>query len=134
MIPGSLVVPPEGSSLKTKAPTVFIRSRHDDDPSGSKPLPTFDPESLIGTTFLLPPEENGERQRAKGTRKVVEVMDQEDGHRLESINSILEIGNGKVEELISYNRLLDQKQPKKMALLWIKNFICLESSLDTKVL
>ena len=26
-------------------------------------LPTFDPEDLIGRTFLLPPEENGERPR-----------------------------------------------------------------------
>ena len=34
-------------------------------------LPTFDPTDLIGRTFLLSPEENGVRHRAKVTRKVV---------------------------------------------------------------
>ena len=47
---GSPLGPPEGYSTK-KSPTVFIRSR--DDPSGSKPMPTFDPEDLVGRTFLL---------------------------------------------------------------------------------
>ena len=68
-------------------------------------MPTFDPTDLIGRTFLLPLEENGERHRAKVTRKVVEIIDQENGHRVENINFILDIINGKVEELISYNQL-----------------------------
>ena len=42
-------------------------------------MPTFDPSDLIGTTFLLPPEENGERHRAKVTRQVVEIIDQNNG-------------------------------------------------------
>ena len=70
-------------------------------------MPTFDPTDSIGRTFLLPPEENGERHRAKVTRKVVEIIDQENGHRAENINFILDIGNGKLEELISYNQLLE---------------------------
>ena len=42
-------------------PTVFIRSRQDDaDPSHIKPFPEFDPDDLIGRTFLFPPQENGE--------------------------------------------------------------------------
>ena len=101
---GSPFGAPEGSSPEQKAPTVFIRSRDEENPSGSKPMPTFDPSDLIGRTFLLPPEENGERHRAKVTRKVV---DQEEGKRVENINFILDIGNGKVEELISYNQLLE---------------------------
>ena len=70
-------------------------------------MPTFDPSDLIGRTFLLPPEENGERHRAKVTREVVEIIDQDNGQRVENINFILDIGNGKVEELISYNQLLE---------------------------
>ena len=101
---GSPLGSPEGYSTEQKAPTVFIRSRDEENPSGSKPMPTFD---LIGRTFLLPPEENGERHRAKVTRKVVEIIDQEDSQRVENINFILDIGNGKVEELISYNQLLE---------------------------
>ena len=54
---GSPLGYPEGYSSKQKAPTVFIRSRDEENPSGSKPLPTFDPSDLIGRTFLLPPEE-----------------------------------------------------------------------------
>ena len=55
----------------------------------------------------MPPEENGERHRANVTRKVIEITDQDNGHRVENINFILDIGNGKVEELISYNQLLE---------------------------
>ena len=70
-------------------------------------MPTFDPEDLIGRTILLPPEENGERHRAKVTRKVMEIIDQEYGCKIENINFFLDIGNGRVEELISYNQLFD---------------------------
>ena len=104
---GSPLVSPEGSSLEQKAPTVFIRSRDEENPSGSKPMPTFDPSDLIGRKFLLPPEENGERHRAKVTRQVVEIIDQDNGQRVENINFILDIGNSKIEELISYNQLLE---------------------------
>ena len=125
----------EGSSPEHKAPTVFIRSRDQENPSGSKPMPTFDPSDLIGRTFLLPPEENLERHRAKVTRQVVEIIDQDNGQRVENINFILDIGNGKVEELISYNQLLEHlEMPKAMIWAWIRNFIGSEPSLDTKVL
>ena len=60
-------------------------------------MPTLDPEDLIRRTFLLPLEENGERHRAKVTRKVVEIIDQENINRIENINCILDIGNGKLK-------------------------------------
>ena len=104
---GSQLGSPEGYSPKQKAPTVFIRSRDEDNPSGSKPMPTFDPSDLIGRTFLLPHEENGERHRAMVTRQIVEIIDQDNGQRVENINVMLDIGNGKVEELISYNQLFE---------------------------
>ena len=43
---GSPIGAPEGSSPEQKAPTVFIRSRDEENPSGSKPMPTFDPSDL----------------------------------------------------------------------------------------
>ena len=101
---GSPLGSPEGYPPAQKAPTVFIRSRDEENPSGSMPMPTFDPSDLIGRTFLLPPDENGERHRAKVTRQ---INDQDNGQRTEIINFILDIGNGKVEELISYNQLLE---------------------------
>ena len=50
-----------------------------------------------------------ERHRTKVTREVVEIIDHKNGHRIDNtpINCILDIGNGKVEELISYNQLLE---------------------------
>ena len=96
----------EGSKpTKTpKVPTVFIKWTG---PSIIKPMPEFNPDNLIGRTFLLPPQENGERLRAKVTKKVVEEIEATDGNRIPNINFILDIGEGKVEELIFYNQLLD---------------------------
>ena len=79
---GSQLGFPEGNSPEQKTPTVFIRSRDEENPSGSKPMPTFDPSDLIGRSFLLPPEENGERHSAKVTRQVVEIIDQDNGQRI----------------------------------------------------
>ena len=93
--------------MKQMIPIVFIRSRDDENPSRSKSMPTFDPEDLIERTFLLPSAENGERHTAKATRKVAEIIDQENDQRIENINFVLDNGNGKVEQLISYNQLLD---------------------------
>ena len=104
---GSPMGTSEGSSPNLKTPTVFIRSQDEQNPSGSKPMPTIDPADLIGRTYLFPPEVNGERHRAKVTRKVVEIIDQENGHRVENVNFILDINNGTVEELISCNQLLE---------------------------
>ena len=56
---GSPLGPSEGYSPKQKTPTVFIRSRDEENQSGSKPIPTFDPTDIIGRTFLLPPEDMG---------------------------------------------------------------------------
>ena len=44
-----------------------------------------------------------ERGIAKVTRQVVEITDQDNGQRVGNINFILDIGNGRVEELNSYN-------------------------------
>ena len=106
-------------------------------------MPTFDPSDLIGRTFLLPPEENGERHRDKVTRQVVEIIDKDNGHMIENINFILDIGNGKVEELISYNQLLEHlenAQDYDMGMdqevqshHWTpRSFACLRSRLERK--
>ena len=71
------------------------------------PMPEFDPDSLVGRTFLLPPEENGDRFRAEVTQKVVEIIEDQEGKRVKNINLIMKVGKGKVEEIISYNQLID---------------------------
>ena len=70
-------------------------------------MPEFDPDSLIGRTFLLPSQENGERLRAKVTKKVVEEIEDADVNIIPNINFILGLGEGKVKEFITYNQLLD---------------------------
>ena len=95
------------ASFFVNIPTVFKESRHDDGPTSSKPLHEFNPDDLVVRTFLLPPGDNGERLRAKVTRKVVEVIKKTDGERVQNLSYILGIGNGKVEEIISYNQLVD---------------------------
>ena len=44
----------DGTPTKPDIPTVFIKSRHDDGPTSSKPLPEFNPNDLVGRTFLPP--------------------------------------------------------------------------------
>ena len=107
--PGASAGSLEGSNIPIpKDITVFIRSRQDDaDPSIIRPMPQFDSDDLIGRTFLLPQQENGERPRAKVTKKVVQENEAEDGNRIPNINFILDIGEGKAEELITWNQLLD---------------------------
>ena len=41
------------------------------------------------------------------TRNVFEVIEQAEGERVQNLSYILGIGNGKVEEIISYNQLVD---------------------------
>ena len=53
------------------APEV-IKSKHEEDLREGKQMPTFDPTELIGRTFLLPPEEDGQRFRGKIVEKIIE--------------------------------------------------------------
>ena len=87
------------SQLNQLLPTVYIKSRHDDDPTSSKHVPEFNPDDLVGMTFLLPPGDNGERLRAKVPRKVVEDIEQADGERVQNLSYVLGIDNGNWKRL-----------------------------------
>ena len=73
-------------------------------------MPEFDPDDLIGRKCLLPLQGNRERLRAEVTKKVVEQIEVADGNRIPNSNFILDIGEGKLEELITYNQLLDHSE------------------------
>ena len=97
----------DGTPDKPVIPTVSIKSKHDDGSTSSKPLPEFNPDDLIGRTFLLPIGDHGERLRAKVTRKVVDVIKKADGERVQKLSYILGIDNGKMEKIIPFCQLLD---------------------------
>ena len=124
-------VPIGEKSAPSDTPTVHINSRHDDGPTSSKPLPGFNPDDIVGRAFLLPPGDNGERLRAKVTRKVVEDIEEADGERVQKLSFILGIGNGKLEEIISYNQLVDHLQ-QMMTKRSVMICSSLESSLATR--
>ena len=44
------------------------------------------------------------------TRKVVEVIEHAEWERVQNLSYILGIGNGEVEEIISYNQLVDHME------------------------
>ena len=51
--------PEHPTSCPDDVSTVFIKSQHDDGPTSSKPMPEFNPDDLVGRTFLLPLETMG---------------------------------------------------------------------------
>ena len=75
-----------GTPTKPDTPALFIKSRHDDGLTPSKPLPEFNPDDHVGRTFLLPPANNEERIRTN---------EKADGKSVQNPSYILRIGNGK---------------------------------------
>ena len=69
--PNKHLVSDGGESSKTPKPITFVRSRQDDSQSATKPMAEYNPDDLIGRTFLLPKNEQGERLRASIMRKVI---------------------------------------------------------------
>ena len=99
----------EGSS-QTPKPIIFVRSRQDDSQSATKPMAEYNPDDLIGRTFLLPKNEQGERLRATIKRKVVEtskLLDNQHDNAIDKINFQLVVGQGRAEDIMSYVHILD---------------------------
>ena len=97
-------------SSQTPKPIVFVRSRQDDSQSATKPMAEYNPDDLIGRTFLLPKNEQGERLGATIKRKVIESskhLDDQHDNAIEKINFHLDIGQGRVEAVMSYVQILD---------------------------
>jgi hypothetical protein len=98
---------------KVLAPIII--SRRDSDPVDSldhgeendlsMPMPVVDPNDLVGRTFLMPPQEDGQRFRARIVRAIKDherdlAKDEARIHFLCSIN------DDQFEEIMSYNDLL----------------------------
>ena len=71
--PNKRLVPDGGESLQTPKPIIFVRSRQDDSQSATKPIAEYNPDDLIGRTFLLPKvffQDHGKAQYNPKSRKV----------------------------------------------------------------
>ena len=82
----------------------FVKSQTGEDEDNSIPMANIDIPNLLGRSFLLPPEDNGERHMAK----VIDIDDH--GQTLEDIKFKLKINKDQAEEIMSYNQLMDYIQ------------------------
>ena len=69
--------------------------------------PEFNTDDVIGRTFLLLPQDNGERLIEKAEDNGERLIGKADGERVQNLSYILGFGNGKMEEITPYNQLVD---------------------------
>ena len=84
-------------------PITFVKSFQDLDKSVSKPTAEKSPDDLIGRTFLLPPNEKGERYRASIKQKVIEIsemVDEDQNAMVDNINFLLDVGQGRPQSSV----------------------------------
>ena len=99
----------------------FVKSQSGEDEDYSIYMANIDIPNLLGRPFLLPPEDNGERHMAK----IIDIDDH--GQPLEDIKFKLKINTDQVEEIMSYNQLMDYMQKGQM----LKKIQIHSSSLET---
>ena len=82
----------------------FVNSQSGEDEDNPIPMANIDIPNLLGRSFLLPPEDNGERH----TAKIIDIDDH--GPPLEDIKFKLKINKDQAEEIMPYNQLMDYIQ------------------------
>ena len=82
----------------------FVKSQSGEDEDHAIPIANIAIPNLLGRSFLLPPEDNGERHMAK----IIDIDDH--GQPLEDIKFKLKINQDHAEEIMFYNQLMDYIQ------------------------
>ena len=82
----------------------FVNSQSGEDEDNPIPMANIDIPNLLGRSFHLPPEDNGEYHMAK----IIDIDDH--GQPLEDIKFKLKINKDQAEEIMSYNQLIDYIQ------------------------
>ena len=82
----------------------FVNSQSGEDEDNPIPMANIDIPIPFGSSFLLPPEDNGEHHMAK----IIDIDDH--GPPLEDIKFKLKINKDQAEEIMSYNQLMDYIQ------------------------
>ena len=91
-------------------PITFVKSCQHLDKSVSKPMAEFNPDDLIGRTFLLPPNQKGETHRASIKQKVIEIsekLDEDQNAVVDNMNFLLDVGQARSHTIISYSQVLN---------------------------
>ena len=82
----------------------FANCQSGEDEDNPIHMANIDIPNLLGRSFLLPPEDNGEHHMAK----IIDIDDH--GQPLEDIKFKLKINKDQAEEIMSYNQLMDYIQ------------------------
>ena len=82
----------------------FVKSQSGEDEDNPIPMANIDIPNLLGRSFLLPPEDNGECHMAK----IIDIDDH--GQPLKDIKFKLKINKDQAEEIMSYNQFMDYIQ------------------------
>ena len=82
----------------------FVNSQSGEDEDNPIPMANIDIPIPFGSSFLLPPEDNGEHHMAK----IIDIDDH--GSPLEDMKFKLKINEDQAEEIMSYNQLMDYIQ------------------------
>lgn len=85
-----------------KVPDV-VKSKHEY--GEGKMMPTIDPSSLIGRTFLLDPKENGERHRAKIVEAIIE-NDKDVANSPGLVKFRCTVNDEEYEDIVTYNDIM----------------------------
>ena len=89
----------------------IIKSRHDpvdgeSNHSSTQEMPVFNPADLVGRTFLMDQQEDGQRHRARIVKLIQDHEDDVATHP-DRIKFMISVNDDKAEEVISYNQMLD---------------------------
>ena len=114
----------------------FVNSQSDEDDDNPIDMANIDIPNLLGRSFLLPPEDNGEHHMAK----IIDIDDH--GQPLEDIKFKLKINKDHAEKIMSYNQLMEYIQkgtdPDSLfrleTLLHIKDHLRLNGSLGRSLM
>ena len=105
--------PPKGEDQPQDLTSdVFVYGRPNPDGSdNTPPMSTINFDDLLGRTFLVPMDENGERKRATISEHVNDLCE-EQVSREDQLRFKLKIDGDQLDDLISYNQLMEYLEDK----------------------
>ena len=111
--PNLILDPPKGQDQPQDwTSDVFVYGRPNPDGSDNPPpMSIINFDDLLGRTFLLPMDENGERKRATISEHVKDLCQQQVS-REDQLRFKLKIDGDQLDDLISYNQLMEYLEDK----------------------